>query len=441
MEVKKTEEIEGISIEELRKVLELKGLDIKELAQEAKQIKEEEKIEKKIPPATKSGNNKPVFELALVNYPDFVIRKSSAKTEKLMVFMVSQNSYYIKSVKSGEEKKEVINRDNYAQFTSGMEPIDLSKDFWIEKIYSGKEFWDQVWIMLKEPAIVKAIVGKYFIKWKERSPYYYEKHVQIPYDAAEMYTAIPAVLKFCSEMTELRFNLYDCWQTIQKIQKIFGIENTKDFIAEANRSLVSNLRCRIPSDLSNVKIKYSSFRDYVLYTSVKLGYADNLSGFLVEWCDTLEMQKRIYGKIKDKYPQHLPEVHNQLSYKYRLMKDKIDKNLFTKRSKETSKFEANIDEYVFIAPREPQDFYDEATQQSNCLAGYVNRYAEGKDHIIFMRYSKTPEESLVTIELDLEGNLIQACQANNRRITEEQEKIINKWLSKVVKTAITTTAA
>ena len=77
-----------ISLDDLRAVLESKGLDIKELAQEAKELKAETDLEEKIvKTATRPQTSKPVFELALVNYPDFVIRRSTAKTEKFLTLL------------------------------------------------------------------------------------------------------------------------------------------------------------------------------------------------------------------------------------------------------------------------------------------------------------------------------------------------------------------
>jgi len=93
----------NISLDELRAVLESKGLDIKELAKEAKGLKSapQSVVESK---QVNRPKRAPVFELALVNYPDFVIRKSTSKTEKMLVFMVSQDSYYIKTIKMGLKK-------------------------------------------------------------------------------------------------------------------------------------------------------------------------------------------------------------------------------------------------------------------------------------------------------------------------------------------------
>lgn len=53
-----------------------------------------------------------------------------------------------------------------------------------------------------------------------------------------------------------------------------------------------------------------------------------------------------------------------------------------------------------------------------------------------MRKEETPDESLVTIELGLDGSLYQAYQACNRKVTADQKDAIDKWLEKVVMPAI-----
>ena len=126
-----------------------------------------------------------------------------------------------------------------------------------------------------------------------------------------------------------------------------------------------------------------------------------------------------------------------MTYKQELYEAEINEKKFAQQSEKTSKFEAKIDDFIFVAPKIPQDFYDEATEMHNCLAGYVERYANGEDHIIFMRHKKDPEKSLVTIELSLDGQLLQAYQASNRKVTAEQKSIIDRWLDKTVAPAMT----
>ena len=242
-----------------------------------------------------------------------------------------------------------------------------------------------------------------------------------------MYASIPNVLKafpgrdFAVE-----------WENIKALVDKFGLENTRDLIRERDISLVTDCLCGIRTILE-YDFKYESFKQYVLYDSVRMGFADNTWNFIRHWKDTLDMQKDLYGKVKEKYPKHLLEFHEQLAYKMRLHEAEINAKKFEAHAKETVRFEAEHGGYVFIAPKTPQDFYDEATAMNNCLAGYVRRYADGEDHIMFMRDKRDPEKSLVTIELDLNGNLTQAYQACNQRVTDTQRRAIEIWLEKSVR--------
>ena len=416
----------NVSLDEIRAVLEAKGLDIKELAREAKELKTTPQVVSESKPVNKT-KQAPVFELALVNYPDFVIRRSTAKTEKMMVFMVSQDSYYIKSVKNGFEEKEPLDEDIYSRFTAGMEDIDLPDNFWIKKIISGKSFFNSLMRMLDLNNTRKAIVGGYYI----HNTIYNSGDFKYSIDDLEnMYSKIPYLVKSEYFKEEYIWS----WRSLYDIQNKFGLDNARIFIKELSNSLLKFEGAYTTEYLlSNYEFNFAAFKDYVLYDSVRLGFAMSFVQFIRIWKDTLDMQETLWGKVKNKYPEHLLELHNQLSYKCLLMQREGYKTQIVNRAKKASVLEATIGDYTFIIPKQPQDFYDEATAMSNCLASYVDKYATGKDYIVFMRHKDTPEKSLVTIEISLNGNLIQAYQERNTNVTERQLNAINAWLTKVVK--------
>ena len=419
----------NISLDELREVLESKGLDIKELAKEAKGLKSAPQgvVESKHVNRPKRA---PVFELALVNYPDFVIRKSTFKTEKMLVFMVSQNSYYIKIIKNGFEEVEPLNEEIYSKFTSGMEDIDLPDNFWIKKIISGKSFFNSLMSMLDLNNTRKAIVGGYYIHNTIYNSGDFNYSIE---DLENMYSKIPYLVKSEYFKEEYVWS----WKSLYHIQEKFGLDNARIFMKELSNSLVHfESVYAIEYLLSSYEFNFTAFKDYVFYDSVRLGFAMSFDQFIRIWKDTLDMQEKLWGKVKNKYPEHLLELHQQLSYKCLLMQREGYKTQVENRVKKASKLEATIGDYVFLIPKEPQDFYDEATSMSNCLASYVDKYASGEDYIVFMRNKDTPDKSLVTIELSLYGDLRQAYQERNTRITEVQKNAINTWLAKVVKPVI-----
>ena len=177
-------------------------------------------------------------------------------------------------------------------------------------------------------------------------------------------------------------------------------------------------------------MNYQKFKEYVLYTSTTLGYADNFPAFAGEWRDTLNMQYVLYGKIKEKYPENLPVLHNQLAYKCRLKNQEIDEKKFAINVESTKKYEGKADGFVFVAPKTKQDFYDEATAQANCLAGYIRQFTEGSCQILFMRKEKYPDRSFITVEIR-NGRVVQAKRARNKEITMAERNSLYNWIGSV----------
>ena len=433
------ENMEHISLEELREILKTKGLDIKELAKEAKKLKQILANNTDCEDAVKNGSskprsksNQPVFELVLASYPDFVIRKSTSKTEKMLVFMLSQNSYYIKTVRNGSETTEPLNGDNYTQFTSGMkESIKLPNDFWIDYIKPGRPFFSilKTRFMLNS-YIRKAIIEKYYIK---RDNYYLNDNYSFD-KICDAYEKIPKLMNQTDVFKPIYLNF---WQILYFIQKKFGLDNARDFVKELDISLISvgsNMNSTyFYNILEKFDFKYASFKDYVLYDSVRLGFGNNLGQFVSIWYDTLRMEVLLYGNVKDKYPKYLADYHNQLAYQYSMRRTRGNDELIKDNYNLNKKLEAEIGDYVFMIPKTSQDIYDEAVQMCNCLASYIERYVAGNDYIVFMRKKESPDLSLVTIELDLDGNLRQAYQERNTQITNTQREVIEEWLTKIVK--------
>ena len=108
---------------ELKELLQSENLDIKKLAQIAKLMKSgaiDNLIKEQDPVVSKTSKPEIGFKVE-VNYPDFTITKTTPRTTKQLVFMVSQNSYFIRFLNNDNNPIETLTGDNYADFTSGMD--------------------------------------------------------------------------------------------------------------------------------------------------------------------------------------------------------------------------------------------------------------------------------------------------------------------------------
>lgn len=144
---------------------------------------------------------------------------------------------------------------------------------------------------------------------------------------------------------------------------------------------------------------------------------------LSEISDYADMMHEISPKF-DKYPRNFLTTHRIASRNYERLKTTIDETKF--QARRDPSLECKIGQFVFVYPKTSQDIKDEAVQQNNCVASYIDKVIDGCCHILFMRYAECPDQSLVTIEV--RGNtIVQALQRYNQPMTEEQRRAVDAW--------------
>ena len=435
-----------VNIQDIAEVLKAQGLDIRELAKQAKLLKTTPTpTPKTSSPTVKKENS---FELVLVNYPDFVIEKRMATVTKRVVIMPSCDGYYLKTIpnnRPNESSAEILSADLYVSFAQGMEDIDMPEDFWVNKIKSGKRFYNDMNTYLKTEGMIDMIKNhcaqKMRISSSENDLY---ENKKIYKERVKTYLANRILnIEFSkTDKTKAKYMLDHASYFVKGITDKFGLNNARDFLNAFEDSLITAEQvpcfqharwdrtvcggCVYTPNIPDCEMQYSSFKDYILYGAVHMGYANNMRHFFVEWGDSIEMQKLLYNKIKEKYSLNLPTIHHQLSYQAELRKAEIDAVKFEIAASKAKAYEYKNSKYCILAPTKKEDFSDEAIQQANCVAGYVDKFAEEKSVVLFMRKTDDVEHSLVTIEV-CDGIIRQAYQARNTRITEVQREFINEW--------------
>lgn len=430
-----------INMEDIQAALQAQGLDIRELAKQAKALKKGE-IQS---PEKKTVISGTTYKLALVNYPDFCIERTTAKTRQLIVIMPSCAGYYVKSFKGDDEFIEELTPELYTKLTSGMNDIVLPDDFWLRRVCSGKRFFTVLMKALKSEDYIEMIKHRVAPKLEELG--LDDRYTSIGANRYVLaYKNQPILYREFYNTNKAKTVLVGSQKFINDVVNDFGLNNARDFLSQLELSLVevgtdyySNFASnyRRAKTYPDMEMKYDAFRDYVLYQSVFMGYGKTITTFFTEWRDCIQMQQDVYHKIKEKYHDNLPLWHYQLSYKSACMKEEIDESKMNEMVKLASLYQGICGKYVFIAPTCKQDFLDEAQMQQNCLASYINRFIEGDCIIMFMRLKDDPTNSLVTIEIrkDDEGNytvLNQKYQARNKNCTVEQSDAIDKWLKRAI---------
>lgn len=170
-----------------------------------------------------------------------------------------------------------------------------------------------------------------------------------------------------------------------------------------------------------------------------LTYLDNLMTYEAienfcelcnEFYDYVKMSSKISPKF-EKYPRYFLSTHKITCRNYNRLKEYFDEQDFAKHI--DTDLEYKINNYKFIYPKTTKEIKDEAVQQANCVASYIQRVIDGKCHIMFLRQqNKTlPKEeqynkSLVTLEIR-DYKVVQARGKFNRIVTNEEQNMIDQF--------------
>ena len=84
-------------------------------------------------------------------------------------------------------------------------------------------------------------------------------------------------------------------------------------------------------------------------------------------------------------------------------------------------------EYMIRPAETPQELRDESRALCHCVRTYIERVAEGKTSILFVRRKEAPDMPFFTLELSPKGEIIQCRGDHNRAYPEEVGQFIEAW--------------
>lgn len=153
---------------------------------------------------------------------------------------------------------------------------------------------------------------------------------------------------------------------------------------------------------------------------------EDMRYLMKELYDYARMMSEISPKF-DKYPRNFLTTHKIAIRNYNRLKHEFDEELFRKQVHKG--YEYKFKDYCFIYPNSTQEIKDEAVQQNNCVASYINNVINGDCHIMFLRKLNALNHSLVTIEIR-NNQIVQAKRRFNDPVTSEDQEAIDAWNKK-----------
>ena len=206
------------------------------------------------------------------------------------------------------------------------------------------------------------------------------------------------------------------------------VEFRKDFRNEKEAKLLIDA-----AEMSGVGIK-KAWR----YTE---RFPKNLrEGYLREWVDYLDMAHRLGLDLNEEtvaMPRDLHTRHDEVAVqlKYRTSAEK-EEAYRKRREKLRKKYEFTLGELSVLVPENLGEIISEGKTLHHCVGGYADRHADGKTCILFVRKTRTPGRSFLTMELNEKSlEIIQIHGYKNERYRRavspriRYQGLLDTWLS------------
>lgn len=147
---------------------------------------------------------------------------------------------------------------------------------------------------------------------------------------------------------------------------------------------------------------------------------DLISDYLF-MCEQLGVEPKIDG-------DSLKREHDVTARLFANMRNTINEQKMLEACQKLSANNYTEEQYIIRAVKDYGDLADEAKQQHNCVACYGPSIANRKTQIYFLRSAEAPDKSLVTVQLNMRGELLQAYRAYNKPISSEERAFLDRWL-------------
>jgi len=369
------------------------------------------------------------YDVVLQNNIDFVLHRKTATTDKNLVFLISQGTFYIQDNKSKDV--ETLSEQKLRGF--------------FQSIYWDKfEILDRViWWSGRPESMISEMIK--IIKNKDIQEMYkhgiYAKDYQIE-SWKEAFNNNIKLFKYCYDkcqtsiankdsfdkmlklatMIEQQINYNNAKQFIDKLCK----SNVKMYLEEGHYSNKKEYHNTFINLINTYSLEFNRFIEFISYDLYSQGISQFDKNILTEYSDYLRMQISLYGKVKEKYPKYLRTEHDIIALKVSIY-EKHKQELMLLNVVENFKQYAYKDkEYCIVLPETSMEIVDEGIILSSCVSSYVDKVAKNETLIVFLRNVNEPDKSLVTVEVQ-NNSIVQAKGYANRPLIIEEEKFLRKW--------------
>lgn len=160
---------------------------------------------------------------------------------------------------------------------------------------------------------------------------------------------------------------------------------------------------------------------------------------LSDWADYIENCKKLGYDITDKhvkYPCEFRKMHDRVADEVMEKENSVRCNTFRRLYRKYSKlYEYEDRNFLVRIPRSPDDLIREGREMHHCVGTYIDRVAEEKSIILFIRRKEAPDVPFITAEISPDNRPVQIQDKYDKVPPEEVMKFWKKYQEVVLPAA------
>jgi len=404
-------------------------------------------------------------------------------TMKLFVYLSQTGAdgrgvMFIKTMKDGSMKD--ANISTITSFFSGLNGTQATGSDAVPWIKKGKEFAEQLYTM-RDPGIIGLVkeglfntdlldrekcfcpwyAAEYVNTWNTVGMGLEDRHAKLIRHAVERIaedrgiTYAEALMLICrkgswdgkgTERSVWAFSMLADIFDEPYAQRCFDeyIDNRRlcDLSQDGIRRLFGNVIDEWTRDWRDIVNAYKGGKAMVTFDknrlwqfmqqAVGVGLGRSLDHYLTLYSDYLEQALYCDGKVRDKYPEYLQVAHDIYTAKYNMIREFKNEEALAKRVDAGAPMIDQVhDGYQLKVLRTVNEFQEEAQQNCNCVASYVDRVVRGDCWVASFRPAGSASTQL-TVEIDSHGRLVQIKGKYNRGATEKEMSLLEGFQEEIL---------
>lgn len=175
------------------------------------------------------------------------------------------------------------------------------------------------------------------------------------------------------------------------------------------------------------EVNLTKFQNWAVKQEVSFNY----------YIDYLNMLDELKIPLNDKsaFPKNLTKSHDELVSTINQLKRELEEQAYIKRKKELKQLEQEIDEFVFLVPKDLQEIVHEGCILHHCVGSksYLDRHSNGETNIVFIRKKESVHTPYFTMEY--QNKKVRQIQGkyNQEEVPKAVQEAVNKWQTKITK--------